>query len=194
MAAYQYGVPTAGVAQRPACWGNIAAHDPTSPACRGCGYQNSCRDDIVRLNNQRSQQQQFQQPQYYSTPAYQPPVQQVPVYQQPPVYQPQSVSMSRPAPAAMAKPQQAAQIYPVPQNYGYGWIQDPMYYSMVAAPPPVRVQLQGENFVERVVKNAGLAMVESLFGQCFLAVRQLVLPPCTGRAANVGYNSAQIAE
>jgi hypothetical protein len=34
-----------------------------------------------------------------------------------------------------------------------------------------------ESFMERVVKNAGLAMLESFFGQCFLAVRQMVLPP-----------------
>jgi hypothetical protein len=59
----------------------------------------------------------------------------------------------------------------------YGWLHDPLYYTMAATPPPVRPQMQGESFVERVAKNAALAMVESLFGQCFLAVRQLILPP-----------------
>ena len=34
-----------------------------------------------------------------------------------------------------------------------------------------------ETFFDRVVKNTGLAMLESFFGQCLIAVRQMVLPP-----------------
>jgi hypothetical protein len=34
-----------------------------------------------------------------------------------------------------------------------------------------------ESFFDRTVKNVGLAMLESFFGQCLIAVRQMVLPP-----------------
>jgi len=85
------------------------------------------------------------------------------------------------APVHMQQPQQQPQrvaVHPPPQQqYGYGWIQDPLYYTLTSAPPPVRPQMGDETFFDRVVKNTGLAMMESFFGQCLLAVRQMVLPP-----------------
>jgi hypothetical protein len=82
------------------------------------------------------------------------------------------------APVAHEAAQRAlVQMQPPMQQPPYGWLHDPLYYTMAATPPPVRPQMQGESFVERVAKNAGLAMVEAFFGQCFLAVRQLILPP-----------------
>jgi len=135
-------------------------------------------------------------PQYYA-PQYQPPYQQpfqpyavpqpVQVIQPPPVQQslvPQFKGLtSAPATApVLATPVMNAQpmrpVHPVPpQQYGYGWIQDPMYYALTSAPPPMRPQMGDETFFGRVVKNTGLAMLESFFGQCLLAVRQMVLPP-----------------
>jgi hypothetical protein len=61
--------------------------------------------------------------------------------------------------------------------YGYGWTPDPLYYSIHAAPPPLRPQFQGETFFERVVKNAALGMMESFFKEMFMAVRQTFWQP-----------------
>jgi hypothetical protein len=56
-------------------------------------------------------------------------------------------------------------------------MQDPLYYTIHAAPPPMRPQLQGEGFFDRVVKNAALSMMESFFASMFLAVRQMIWAP-----------------
>lgn len=179
---YQYGSPAGVEVGRPRCWGNPAEYNPDLRECRGCTFQASCRDNVVRLRN-------------YGAPAYAP----APVpspYQPivPPGYVPAYPTAPPPArPTAAAVPVQTVQaanappaaplvarpdaLYPAPQQYGYGWLHDPMYQAMSACPPPIRPQLPGENFWERVMKNMFLAAGESFFMHGFLAMRQLVLPP-----------------
>lgn len=191
---FQYGTPSQPLAERPRCWSK--SHDEGSRECRGCSFQTSCKEEIIRLNAMRPMAAPAPQPQYYA-PQYQPQYQQpfqpyavpqpVQVIQPPPVQQslvPQFKGLtSAPATApVLATPVMNAQpmrpVHPVPpQQYGYGWIQDPMYYALTSAPPPMRPQMGDETFFGRVVKNTGLAMLESFFGQCLLAVRQMVLPP-----------------
>jgi len=184
---FQYGAPAPTLAERPRCWSK--AFDEGARECRGCGFQTSCKEEILRMNQSRplaapAPQQFVQQYQPYAVPqpvqvvhhpAPQPMQQLVPQFRglqpapvsQQPQLQPQQL-LQRPAPP----------IHPVPaQQYGYGWIQDPMYYALTSAPPPMRPQMGDESFFDRVVKNTGLAMLESFFGQCLLAVRQMVLPP-----------------
>lgn len=190
---FQYGTPSQQLAERPRCWSK--SHDEGSRECRGCSFQTSCKEEIIRLNATRPLAAPAPQQPYYA-PQYQPAPQQtfqpyavpqpVQVLQQP-VQQslvPQFKGLT-PAPVAapvLATPVMTAQpmkpIHPIPQQqYGYGWIQDPMYYALTSAPPPMRPQMGDETFFGRVVKNTGLAMLESFFGQCLLAVRQMVLPP-----------------
>lgn len=166
---------------KPACWGK--SYEDGNRECRNCGVQGSCKDEVIRNNVNRPafsfyqpyQQQTFQAPApqpptYYQVPAPQPTYQQV---QFRPTYQPQQV------------PVQSVQTQfrpPVPQQqmappYQYGWVQDPLQYQLFSSPPPFRPQLDGETFFERVVKNTGLAMLESILGSMLLAVRQMVLEP-----------------
>lgn len=170
------------------------AFDLSSRECRGCASQNSCGDTVQRARNARAFQarpaapvpvfQQAQQPTYYGptyrSPAvaqsFQPqvvplPVAPPPVQQYVPQQQPQQQIIQHP------QTQQPVRVYDPPPAYHYGWLNDPLYYSGVATPPPMRPQLPGETFFERVVKNMGLSMMESMFFQGFLAVRQMVLAP-----------------
>jgi hypothetical protein len=104
------------------------------------------------------------QPQVVQQPVQQPPIQQyIPPQNQQIIQHPQT--------------QQPVRVYDPPPAYHYGWLNDPLYYSGVATPPPMRPQLAGETFFERVVKNMGLSMMESMFFQGYLAVRQMVLAP-----------------
>jgi hypothetical protein len=41
----------------------------------------------------------------------------------------------------------------------------------------MRPQMAGETFLERVVKNAALSMLEKGAAECFLAIRQMILAP-----------------
>jgi hypothetical protein len=82
------------------------------------------------------------------------------------------------------QPQQPQQMMmppnPMPQTsipYGYGWVQDPMHRYIHTTPPVFRAQMPGESFGERMVKNIGLSMLESLFSTMFLSVRQMVWGP-----------------
>lgn len=181
MAQFQYGTPSAPVIERPRCWGRT--YDEMTGECRRCGFQNSCKDEIIRCNINRPAPMQQYQPMYGQPPMmpYAAPQQ----LNQPVIYQQQQVAgvPIRPQQNQQQLAQETAQramlmntVQPM-QQPPYGWLHDPLYYTMAATPPPVRPQMQGEGFMERVVKNAGLAMVEALFGQCFLAVRQLILPP-----------------
>ena len=170
---FQYNAPTAPTIERPRCWGR--SFDEMSSECRKCGFQNSCKDEIIRLNINRPAPPMAMQPMYGPAPA-------VP-YAAPQQVPPMMAFQPQPPPRPQ-QPQQYAQEavqrtvpMAMTQQPPYGWLHDPLYYTMAATPPPVRPQMQGESFVERVAKNAGLAMVEALFGQCFLAVRQLILPP-----------------
>jgi hypothetical protein len=191
---WQYSSPPGGtLVERPRCWGMEAAFDITSRECRGCAATNSCRDQIQRTQNARrfavappagvNQTAQFFQqfaPQptvipvhaqaFAPTATAQAPVPApLPVVHQMP-FQQQAIQQARP-------PQAPVQAFPSPSQYGYGWLHDPLYYTAVASPPPMRPQLDGESFFERMMKNVGLAMLESFFLQSFLAVRQLVIPP-----------------
>ena len=184
---FQYGTPSQPLAERPRCWSK--AYDEQSRECRGCGFQASCKEEVIRLNTMNrplaapAPQPMFQPFQPQPQQQYQPYAVPQPVHVlQPAVQMNQAVPQFKglqplqPAPV-LAQPVQKP-IHPLPpQQYGYGWIQDPMYYALTSAPPPVRPQMGDESFFDRVVKNAGLAMLESLFGQCLLAVRQMVLPP-----------------
>lgn len=158
---YQYGAPSP-IAERPRCWSK--AYDEGTRECRGCGFQISCKEEIFRQNASR-QPAPVQSYQPYSVPQ---PAQVIP-------FQPQPFRGA----TLVQQPQQAQRpTYPPPSDpYGYGWIQDPLSNTLHSAPPPVRPQMGNESFFNRVAKNAGLAMMEAFFGQCLLAVRQMVLPP-----------------
>lgn len=180
-----------------------AAFDVNSRECRGCASTNSCRDQIQRSQNARRfavgpppsanpTAQYFQQFAPPGVPQYAPPPTIIPVQAQAfaptatvptPMHAPLAMHQQAPVQAIQqARPPQAPiQAFPAPQQYGYGWLHDPLYYTAVASPPPMRPQMSGENFMERMMKNVGLAMLESFFLQSFLAVRQLVLPPTPGQ-------------
>lgn len=123
--------------------------------------------------------------------SYQPP----PTYQAPATYQttqvPVQVRPVQPTPAPVQPvPVQTVQTgaqmmqrpaYPplpvAPPADRYGWMADPLYYTIAATPVPPRPQYEGETFVARVGKNMMLDMAESFFKQCLLGIRQVVLPP-----------------
>ena len=172
---YQYGVQAPSLAERPKCWSK--AFDESARECRGCGFQTSCKEEVVRLNASRYIAPPAPQPQYFQPYAV---PQHVQIVQpQPQQLVPQFRGLAPAAPPPQ-QPQPLAQrpTHQIPmQQYGYGWIQDPLYYALTSAPPPMRPQMGDESFFDRVVKNTGLAMLESFFGQCLLAVRQMVLPP-----------------
>ena len=181
---FQYGTPSQPLAERPRCWSK--SHDEGSRECRGCGFQASCKDEIIRMNQSRAPTAPT--PQYYQ-PQYQQPFQPYAVPQPVQVLYPAAQQQQSAVPqfrglaptvqqASQPMPMVQKSVYPMAsQQYGYGWIQDPLYYALTSAPPPMRPQMGDESFFDRVVKNTGLAMLESFFGQCLIAVRQMVLPP-----------------
>lgn len=173
---FQYGAPTQQLVERPKCWAK--SFDEVARECRGCSYQTSCKEEIIRSNAMRPIAPPAPQQQYYQPYAVPQPVQVV----YPPAQQQQFVPQFRGLSVApippQQQPQQVQRVHPVPtQQYGYGWIQDPLYYAIASAPPPMRPQMMDETFFGRVVKNTGLTMLEAFFGQCLIAVRQMVLPP-----------------
>lgn len=155
---YTYGAPS-DTQLRPRCWGEERFHNMDTRQCRTCTFNMSCRDEIYRLRGWQS----APPPGYQVQP---PSSSQVPVHIGPP---------AAAAPTRNAQP--PTSIYPPTERYQYGWLTDPLYYTMCASPPPMRPQLQGENFWERIVKNMVLSAGESMFMHAFLAMRQLVLPP-----------------
>lgn len=190
MEEYRFGANQAA----PRCWGKNYTEGDRE--CRGCGFQESCKSEIIRngVNRQPMYQtavpQQFQQyPQqpapHVQVPSYQPPARvpsrffvggpQTNQYAPPqPVYQPQQAYQQPQYP-----PQYQQQQYAPPQNqqYGYGWVNDPMHHYVHSIPPPHRPQMPGESFGERMVKNIGLSMMESLFANMFLSIRQMMWTP-----------------
>lgn len=175
---YEYGEPTpprlpaTALSDRPRCWGKSL--DETSRECRGCGFQASCRDEMIRQNVNRPLAVP-PVPQYYGTPSHPYTVPQpVPVTLRPMAVTPQALESAArtvvPAPRPVA-------AQPQTQQYGYGWLNDPMFMTVHSAPPPMRPQLPGESFFERVMKNVGLSLLEQVFKEGFLAVRQMILPP-----------------
>ena len=152
---------------RPSCWGHANIFNADNRECSRCSFQNSCRDEIVKIGQNQSQSRPFftnppvinrtthqPQPAFYNRPTGQTTVQNQ-------IYNPPQV--------------QHTQNQQVIEPYTYGWIPDPLQHGIPSV--PVRVQLPGETFGQRVVKNAGLAMAESFIFSMFLAVRQAVLPP-----------------
>ena len=171
MPAYQYGSPPAP--QRPQCWGDERYHNPSTRECRGCYYQTSCKDQILRSRG------------YQPAPAVSPPsvapygyVPTPPGYPAPPApSQVVPVNVAPPqAQAVVRQPPPQQGIYPAPERYGYGWLTDPMYYQMAASPPPMIPQLEGETFFERLLKNMVIDGMRSLTFQLHLAARQWVWP------------------
>jgi len=188
---YGYGSPydTAAGLTRPRCFSDDRVYfvgAANERACRSCSFQMSCRDEILRMKNQasarvpvssytnqgygpvpipqqNSQFTQMQMPQQAPQPLRQPaPAQQVTQY-------PQSV------PQAMIGP------YPAPESYQYGWLVDPLYYTMAASPPPPVPTLEGERSHTRFGKNIGRSFLLALTQECYLAARQFVWAPRRNR-------------
>lgn len=162
--AYEYnGIQS----QRPNCWSDARYFNPNTRECRGCSFVTSCRDEITRIQNR-----QVSPYGGYQTPAPNMPVQQqamptsqfgVPARQVPAVQSPVN--------------QPVISAYPAPQRYQYGWLTDPLYYTMQASPPPMRPQLDGESFMERMFKNMALDASASAVANVYWAIRQAVLAP-----------------
>lgn len=192
MSTFQYGSPARFTPEeRPRCWGDEQVRDPLARECRVCPTTNSCGEQIVRIRNNRLLASNTvgapQQPQNFGVSyfaQFAPPQMQNPLPQQPQMMQqPRPVQPMQPQPVPI-QPQQLMPARPfVPQFPQpptvdrYGWIQDPLYHTIAACPPPPRPQFAGENFVTRVGKNILLDMAESFLKQCLFGVRQLVLPP-----------------
>jgi hypothetical protein len=170
---YGSAVPApTSVQARPPCWGK--SFDETNRECRGCGFQTSCKEDIIQQNQAR--RPYYGQPDYRQAAPAPIPVPTTPWSPPMPVQPPPRV-----APLAVAPPPQ----YPVPARppehglpqYGYGWVPDPLFYSVHMAPPMMRHQFPDETFMERTVKNVGLSMLEAFFGSLLLATRQMIWAP-----------------
>lgn len=190
-----HGNPQTG--NRPGCWSRVDVYDSENRECRGCGFQESCRAQVMKTISTQQQvavQQvsnvpyyaPFQQQQQYATPQYT-----VPQQQQIPMYQPQMTMQPRPfvpaapsyaVPARVGPPAQAPQAAPQQQVQQaaitdlYGRMPDPLFFQ-VLSPPPFRAQMHGETFVERVGKNMLLDLSAMAFFHLGLAVRQMLLPP-----------------
>lgn len=177
MNGYQYGSQTpvpvqsrAVIQDAPRCWGK--SYDETDRECRGCGFQSSCREEIFRRNAEPRPIATT----YYGTPtpprsyAYPQPA----PYQNPPV--PVQSQLTRSVPVTQPIPQ-PIQPQTAAMTHRYGWLQDPLYQALHAAPPPMRPQLPGESFLGRVAKNTFLAILEKACAEAFLAIRQMILAP-----------------
>jgi hypothetical protein len=184
---YNYGIPV-NQQKPPSCYG--LSYDNDSRECRGCGFQNTCRELVIKAKNNMTSPTTTE---YYrqfgvgggsgyggvSIAPLRAPVAPMPQpsthttllpLTRPQVFQPQT--------SQYYQQQNIPPGYPPPVRYGdYGWMQDPLHYAMAGAPTPMRPQMPGESFAERTMKNAGLAMAEALLMQGVLAVRQLVLAP-----------------
>lgn len=184
MGVFKYGDPSTGTSQllgpRPPCWGT-SKYDNEDRECRGCGFQNTCRDYIMKSKPSvttpapapvASYFSQFTPQTQYATPQVVVPAPVAPVAPQ--------VIPVKPAPAQAPTPVQAR---PAPQPVGpviedrYGQFQDPMFHALKSTPTVLRPQLPSENFAQRVAKNMLLASVESALGEMVLGVRQFLWTP-----------------
>lgn len=185
---------------RPGCWSRVDVYDSENRECRGCGFQESCRAQVIKTINTQQQaavQQVSNVPSPYYSPGF-PPQTQYAVPQQVPVYQPQlqprpfmpltqyaaapsyaappqRVGPPQPAPQAPPQQQMPQQMQQAPVDW-YGRMTDPLFFQILS-PPPFRAQMQGETFVERVGKNMMLDMGTMAFFHLGLALRQMFLPP-----------------
>ena len=182
---YPYADAAGSMAGRPTCWSKVSQYDDRSSECRGCGWQASCRDTIIRANSQPMQPQPPMQPQYPNYPFQVPGLQAVPPGL-PPMTMQQRLGTLPPVQPTRMVPQQAAYPMPVQQppqqqqaitEDWYGRVNDPLFYGITTAAPQYRPQMPGESFFERLTKNVGLSMLEAAFAHTFLSIRQLILPP-----------------
>lgn len=177
MALPQYGgYPSpapAPVVSRPICWGK--SFDETNRECRGCSFQTSCKEEVVRAASYSrpyyGTPEAQRAPMYAAAPIPAPVPAPVPVYTQPARASILPV-VHQPSPMAM-KPEQRSDL----PAYGYGWVNDQLFYSIHTSPPVYRTQLPGETFVERAAKNVALSVFESLLGSLLLAARQIIWAP-----------------
>jgi hypothetical protein len=178
---YQYGNPSPESRlkiqeERPRCWGK--SYEEGDRTCRGCGFQNSCKEEIFRQSSMPrpiappytapapTRPYAFPQPVTSSIQPYSP---QVPTY----------APIARTAPVAQPAPVVPVAA-PAPQQqpvHRYGWLHDPLYQMIHSAPPPMRTQMEGETFAGRVMKNTALAMLEKGVAELFLAIRQVIFAP-----------------
>lgn len=199
-----HGDPASG--NRPGCWGRSDVFDSESRECRGCGFNSTCRSQVIKMTiNQQPTVPQVTQtiPAYYSPipqPAHLPyqvphsPVAPAPIPAPVAQVAPAPVSIQRynppaPAPVApsymaprVASPQPTQPTQPVAvagQPFVqdfYGRMQDPLFFQILS-PPPFRSQMMGESFGERFFKNLMLDLGTMAFFHAGLALRQMFLPP-----------------
>lgn len=181
-----YGTQTGN---RPSCWGRTDIYDSEDRECRNCGFQSSCRAQVIKLTpTQQTPPVNTPAPYYHSYAPYTSP-QPAPAPVAAPIvkYHPPAPAPIVPAPAPVAPtytapvvkavpaPMQQPQAVPVQQDW-YGRMQDPLFFT-VLSPPPFRPQMQGESFGERVLKNLALDLTAMAAGHLMLALRQMLLPP-----------------
>lgn len=179
---YSYGVPANTRSLAPPCFGK--SYDNDNRECRGCSFQTSCRDEVIKTRNSMAPTTTDYYRQFgYGGASIAPlraPVAPAPQAMSSAAAPPPYIGFGRPSmqPPAQQYSQQLPPGYPPPPRYGdYGWLQDPLHYMMASAPTPMRPQMPGESFAERALKNAGLSMAEAFFMQAVMSVRQLVLAP-----------------
>lgn len=188
MQSQSYGSP---IGNRPSCWGKPDVYDSQDRECRGCGFQVSCRDQVIKLTPTHqtppvtttpapyyhSYAAPYSAPQAAPMPApvqitqYRPPVQVAPAPVPAPIAPPTYT-----APAKPVVPTQPQVQQPMFQQDWYGRMQDPLFFTILS-PPPFRPQMHGENFGERFFKNLLLDLSAMAAGHLMLALRQMVLPP-----------------
>lgn len=102
---------------RPGCWSNANVYDNQSRECRGCGFQSSCREQVIKqtMNNQPSVPNVSTIPSYYSQ------------------FPQQSVPFATPSPVAPPMP---------PPMFGPPQPQQPTVMKFTAPPPPAPQQMQ----------------------------------------------------
>ena len=156
---YRYESPS----QRPRCWGDARIYDQTSRECRNCPFVSSCSDQITRARNATQlAQATVQVPQQPQVPnygqsyfaQYAPPQVANPLPIMQPQQFPQPVAPQAPQPVPV-RPVQVAPVqvpvqtpqaqmmqrmaYPplpvAPQSDRYGWMNDPLYFTIAATPP-----------------------------------------------------------
>ncbi len=163
---------------KPPCWGK--SFEESNRECRGCGFQASCKDQILKDNMFR-QSGNYGQPtggyRPYAAPAPAPIPVPVAPWQPPAQRFPLPVMHAAPAPVAQPPAAMVNQNPAAMPKYGYGWVADPLFYALNTAPPLMRPQFPEEGFVERVVKNTVLSMLESFMREVYLAVRQMIWAP-----------------
>lgn len=187
MQSQPFGDPQVG--NRPGCWGRTDVYDSDSRECRGCGFQSTCRNQVIKSTPAQAVAP-VNQPYYsqYTAPALPymaPQLAQAPIQvarYQAPAPAPIAPMYTTPAPAPVRVQAQVPtlshqQMQPgQPQQDWYGRMQDPLFFQILS-PPPFRPQMHGENFGERLFKNLMLDLASMAMGHLMLGLRQMVLPP-----------------